>query len=338
MVAVSSVLATIPSPSSASISIGPLELRAYGLMIALGVVAAVWLWGRRLESNDIAARDEASAIALWAVPAGVIGARLYHVATEWERFEDDLGKIPQIWKGGLGVPGGIFLGVVVGVLVIRRRGLDVAAVTWAAVPTIPLAQSIGRWGNWWNQELFGRPTDGWWGLEIDPEFRPAEYADVATFHPTFLYESLWNLALFAVLMVVGRRMLHHRPWRLMAVYTLGYGVGRWWIEDLRIDAAKEAGGWRLNQWMAFVLIVGSIAYLVIDVVRHGRAPAMASRTTGTQIGDDDAPEDTSTAGDVDSAEIAEADGEFLGDDGVEELPGSDLGSGDEAGDPDPTPG
>ncbi len=326
----------IPSPSSGSISIGPLDLRAYGLMIALGVIAAVWLWGRRLERNDIAPRDEASAIALWAVPAGIIGARLYHVATDWERFSDDLGAIPQIWKGGLGIPGGVLLGVIVGVIVTKRRGLDVPTVVWAAVPAIPLAQSIGRWGNWFNQELFGRPTDVAWALEIDLEHRPAGFEQFETFHPTFLYESLWNLALCGVLIVVGRSMLRHRPWRLLACYTLGYGLGRWWIEGLRIDAAKEAGGWRLNQWMAAVLIVGSLLYLVIDVIRHGRArDAVLAPTDGDAPADDESADDESAddgSADDGSDEVADGGGEFLGDDGVEELSGSDLGSGDEPGD------
>lgn len=317
----------IPSPSSGSISIGPLDLRAYGLMIALGVIAAVWLWGRRLESNDIAPRDQASSIALWAVPAGIIGARLYHVATDWDRFSDDLAAIPQIWKGGLGIPGGVLLGVIVGVIVTKRRGLDVPAVVWAAVPAIPLAQSIGRWGNWFNQELFGRPTDVAWALEIDPQHRPAGFEQFETFHPTFLYESLWNLVLCGVLLVIGQAMLRHRPWRLLACYTLGYGLGRWWIEGLRIDAAKEAGGWRLNQWMAAILIVGSLVYLVVDVMRHGRArDAVLAPADDAEVNDDAEMTDDG------SAEVAEGDGEFLGDDGVEELSGSDLGSGDEAGD------
>ena len=324
------LLGFIPSPSGGSISIGPLDIRAYGLMIALGVVAAVWLWGRRLEANAIAPRDEASSIALWAVPAGIVGARLYHVATEWERFSDDLGKIPQIWKGGLGVPGGILLGTIVGIIVTKRRGHDVPAVVWAAVPAIPLAQSIGRWGNWFNQELFGRPTEVWWALEIDVENRPAGFEDAATFHPTFLYESLWNLALCGLLIVVGRRMLHHRPWRLLACYTLGYGIGRWWIEALRIDAAKEAGGWRLNQWMAFVLIVGSLAFLATDLARHGRSPRVAA--AGPAGSPDGVGADDDGDADENSAEIAEGPGDVLGDDGVEELAGTDLGGGDEPGD------
>lgn len=317
MILVAALTASIPSPGGATIEIGPLQLRAYGVMIALGVIAAVWLFGRRLERNDIAVRDEASAIAVWAVPAGVIGARLYHVVTEWDRFADHPARIPQIWKGGLGIPGGVFLGVIVGVVVIKRRGLDVPRVVWAAVPAIPLAQSIGRWGNWFNQELFGRPTDLPWALEIAPEHRPMGYEQFTTFHPTFLYESIWNLALCGVLIIVGRRMLHHRPWRLLASYTLGYGIGRWWIEGLRIDPANEAGGLRINEWMALVLIVASSVYLAIDVARHGRAPG----------------ETLSVA-----AELAEPGDEILGDDGVEELATGDLGGGDESRDSGTPPG
>lgn len=261
--ALSSVLASLPSPGSSSIHIGPLELRAYGLMIAIGVLVAAWLFGRRLTTIGVGGPEDASAILLWAVPAGVIGARLYHVATEWERFSDAPGDILKVWKGGLGVPGGILLGTIVAVVLARRRGLAVQPFLWAAAPAIPLAQAIGRWGNWWNQELFGRPTDLPWGLEIDADKTIAAGFDPGTlFHPTFLYESLWNLALTAVLIVVGRRLMTERPIRLLALYVIGYGIGRFWIEGLRIDAAKEGGGLRLNQWMAIVLVVGGLAYLL----------------------------------------------------------------------------
>ena len=261
--ALSSVLASLPSPGSSSIHIGPLELRAYGLMIAIGVLVAAWLFGRRLATIGVGGPEDASAILLWAVPAGVIGARLYHVATEWERFSDAPGDILKVWKGGLGVPGGILLGTIVAVVLARRRGLAVQPFLWAAAPAIPLAQAIGRWGNWWNQELFGRPTDLPWGLEIDADKTIAAGFDPGTlFHPTFLYESLWNLALTAVLIVVGRRLMTERPIRLLALYVIGYGIGRFWIEGLRIDAAKEGGGLRLNQWMAIVLVVGGLAYLL----------------------------------------------------------------------------
>lgn len=260
---IQSFLASLPSPGSSSIDIGPLELRAYGLMIAIGVLVGAWLFGRRLTTIGVGGPEDASAILLWAVPAGVIGARLYHVATEWERFSDAPGDILKVWKGGLGVPGGILLGTIVAVVLARRRRLAVQPFLWAAAPAIPLAQAIGRWGNWWNQELFGRPTDLPWGLEIDADKTIAAGFDPGTlFHPTFLYESLWNLALTVVLIVIGRRVMNERPIRLLAMYVIGYGVGRFWIEGLRIDAAKEGGGLRLNQWMAIVLVVGGLAYLL----------------------------------------------------------------------------
>ncbi|MFM7125271.1 MAG: prolipoprotein diacylglyceryl transferase, partial [Actinomycetota bacterium] len=257
------LLASLPSPGSGSLDIGPLELRAYGLMIALGVIAAVWLWGKRLVLAEVGTSDDASAVALWAVPAGIIGARLYHVATEWDRFSDAPGDIVKIWEGGLGIPGGMFLGIVVGAIVIRRRHMPLSMTMWAVAPALPLAQAIGRWGNWFNQELFGRPTDLPWGLEVDADkVASAGYAPGTLFHPTFLYESLWNLALVGALILVGRRLMARpHPGRLLAVYVVGYGIGRFWIEGLRIDPAKEGGGLRLNQWMALALIVGGAGYL-----------------------------------------------------------------------------
>ena len=158
-------------------------------MIALGVIAAVWLLGRRLESKGQGTREDASAIAVWAVIAGVIGSRLYHVATDWDNFKNDLGRIPQLWRGGLGIPGGILFGALVAVWAFRRRGIPPAVGLSAAAPALPLAQAIGRWGNWWNQELFGRATTLPWGLRIDTEHLPAGYAPGTTFHPTFLYET-----------------------------------------------------------------------------------------------------------------------------------------------------
>jgi prolipoprotein diacylglyceryl transferase len=263
-----SIVASIPSPGSGSLHIGPLQLRAYGLMIALGVILAVRLWGKRLALVGVGGSDEANAVAIWAVPAGVIGARLYHVATEWDRFSDDPVAIVQIWKGGLGIPGGMLLGIVVGAWAIKRQGMPVGPALWAVAPALPLAQAVGRWGNWWNQELFGRPTTLPWGLEVDAEKVAALGDEPGTlYHPTFLYESLWNLALMFALIVIGRRMMNSRPIRLLACYVIGYGVGRFWVEGLRIDPSKEGAGLRLNQWMAVVLVVGGVAWLLIDARR-----------------------------------------------------------------------
>ena len=259
-----SFLSYIPSPGSAAIHIGPLQLRAYGLMIAIGVIVAVRIWGKRMTLNGVGGPEEAASIATWAVPAGVIGARLYHVATEWDRFSDDLGSILKVWKGGLGIPGGVLLGTIVAVVVARKRNIDIGPMLWAAAPAVSVAQAIGRLGNWWNQELFGRPTTLPWALKIDAENMPDGYAPGTLFHPTFLYEATWNLALAGVLIIVGRRMMHSRPGRLMALYVGGYGLGRFWVEGLRIDPAKSGGGLRLNQWVAIAMMAGCLIYLVID--------------------------------------------------------------------------
>jgi len=256
------MIADIPSPSSGVLELGPLSIHAYGLMIALGVVAAVWLAGRRLEEKGIGTREDMGAIAIWAVPAGVIGARLYHVITDWELFSDDLARIPQIWKGGLGIPGGIVAGTVVGLWRGSKRGIRPADLADAAAPALPLAQAIGRIGNYFNQELFGKPTDLPWALEVsDDKAVDAGYPPGTTFHPTFLYESLWNLALVGTLLLIDRKF-KVRPGGLFAMYLIGYGIGRFWVEGLRIDPADSIGGLRLNQWVAIVLIVAGLGYLL----------------------------------------------------------------------------
>jgi prolipoprotein diacylglyceryl transferase len=253
---------SIPSPADGQIDIGPLSIHAYGVLIALGVIAAVWLAGRRLEARGAGTRDDMGAIALWAVGAGIVGARLYHVITDWSSFSGDLGRIPQIWKGGLGIPGGLIAGIAVGLYVGRRRGIRPDVLATVAAPAIPLAQAIGRWGNWFNQELFGRPTDLPWALEVsDQKAVAAGYAPGTTFHPTFLYESLWNLALCGVLLWIDRRF-KLRAGALMAVYVIGYGIGRFWVEGLRIDPADQVAGLRWNQWMAVIMVVAGAGYLL----------------------------------------------------------------------------
>lgn len=255
------VFSSLPSPSGNGIEIGPLDLRAYGLMIALGVIAAIWLLGRQLEGRRIGTADDASSIGIWSVGAGIVGARLYHVATDWDRFSDHLSAIPKIWEGGLGIPGGLLAGIAMGAYQARRRNIPPAMLLTCAAPAIPLAQAIGRWGNWFNQELFGKATDLPWALEIDDQHLPAGYESGTTFHPTFLYESLWNLGLVAVLLWIDRK-LRLGPGRLMAVYVAGYGAGRYWIEGLRIDPSRDVGGLRWNQWVALAAIVGGVVYLL----------------------------------------------------------------------------
>ena len=204
------MLASIPSPSFNSIDIGPLSLNLYGLMIAFGVIAAVWLFGKRLEEREVGTKDDASAIAIWAVLAGVIGARLYHVVTDYDRFRNNWGEIPAIWNGGLGIPGGLLFGTLVGMYLAKRRAIPIAVAATCAAPAIALAQAIGRWGNYFNQELYGRPTGLPWALRIDPQhFDTDVYVIGTTFHPTFLYESLWSLGL-CLLAALDRQALAAR--------------------------------------------------------------------------------------------------------------------------------
>lgn len=274
------MISSIPSPSSGVLKIGPLSIHAYGLMIALGVVVAIWLIGRRAERAGTATREQMSSAAMWGVLAGIIGARLYYVATDASEPWREPAKWLRIWEGGLGIPGGLLAGVLVGLWRARRLGIPVSGVLTAVAPAIPLAQSIGRWGNWWNQELYGRATTLPWGLEID------EYPGTL-FHPTFLYESLWNLALCGALILADRKW---RPRGLFAWYVLGYSVGRFWIEGLRIDAANSGGGLRLNQWTALVAGAVALASLVIGRrrVRSEACPPTASSTSS------DSPESLSS--------------------------------------------
>ncbi len=265
-------LASIPSPSSGTLDLGPISLNAYGLMIALGVLAGIWLLGRRFVERGVGTREDASFLGLWGVLAGVIGARLYHVVTDWDRFSGNLEDIPKIWEGGLGIPGGLLAGLVVGLWLARSRGLIINEVATCLAPAIPLAQAIGRWGNWFNQELFGRPTDLPWALEIDDEHLPIGYPSGTTFHPTFLYESMWNLALCGALLWIDRRYRPRRG-RLLAMFVLGYGAGRFWVEGLRIDEADHLGGLRWNQWVALAAVVGGGIYLVLT---RGRDEATSS--------------------------------------------------------------
>ena len=270
------LLASIPSPSRSYISLGPLDIRAYGLAIAVSVLVAVWITSRRWrraiagcdETYRASANDLVGTVAVWAVAAGLIGARLYHVITDFDRYQDNLGDAVKIWQGGLGIWGGISVGVLVAVWRLRRGGHSVGTMLDALAPALAVAQAIGRLGNWFNQELYGRPTDLPWGLEIDQAHRVAGYGLDETFHPTFAYEALWNLALAATLVwVVPRALPRLRTGYLFAVYVLGYTAGRVWIELLRIDASNEIWGLRLNVWTSIVVGLGALAALLTGLRR-----------------------------------------------------------------------
>lgn len=260
------LFASIPSPSSTGLDIGPLTLNYYGLSIGLGVVIAVMMAQRRWVRMG-GHPDDVPEIAKWAVPAGVIGARLYHVITDWR----PIGEWIKIWEGGLGIPGGLIGGIGVGYLVARRRlrssDGDIRHMLDAAIPGIPVAQAIGRIGNWFNQEIFGGPSDLPWAVEIDEAHRPAEFANETTFHPAFLYEATWNLLLAGFLVWIDRRGVLKRG-MILPLYVIGYGIGRFLVESVRIDEATEILGIRVNHWMSGLAILGGIVALAI--MRRGK--------------------------------------------------------------------
>jgi prolipoprotein diacylglyceryl transferase len=251
-------LASIPSPDSSTIELGPISIHFYGLTLLVAIAAAVVIggirWTRRGGDWDLIFR-----VAVWGVAFGIVGARLYHVITSWDELPDEWYGPFAIWKGGLGVWGGIGLGVIVGAIVAKRSGASVAQLADCVAPALLVAQAIGRLGNWWNQELFGGPTDLPWGLEIGVDNRPIEYVDQETFHPTFLYEALWCLGAAGVLLAV-ERLFRIRPGGLFALYVLLYSIGRFWIETMRIDPSHELAGVRLNVWVAGVAIILSAAF------------------------------------------------------------------------------
>jgi len=252
------VLAFLPSPSANGFHVGPAFVHAYGLAYVAAVAAAIALTARRWErrGGDGALVHE---VALWGFPAGLIGGRLYHLATSWNEVPHHWWGPFAIWKGGLGIWGGIAGGTVAGLWVLRRRHVDTAAFMDAAAPGLLVAQAIGRIGNYFNQELFGGPTSLPWGLEIDATHRPLGYERFATFHPTFLYELLWNLALAAVLIWLGRRGRVRAP-GLFALYVAGYSLARIAEELLRVDPAHHLFGLRLNFYVASALCVVGLGW------------------------------------------------------------------------------
>jgi prolipoprotein diacylglyceryl transferase len=253
-------LASIPSPSQSTVDIGPLSIHFYGLTLLLAIAAAVVItgirWTRRGGDWDLIFR-----VAVWGVASGIVGARLYHVVTSWNELPNHWWGPFAIWKGGLGIWGGVALGCLVGGIVAHRSGASVARLADCVAPGLLVAQGIGRFGNWWNQELFGKPTDLPWGLEIDPAHRPIQYVESATFHPTFLYEALWCFGAAGLLLLL-ERLFRIRPGGLFVLYVLVYSIGRFWIEMLRIDPSHHIAGVRLNVWVAGLTIVVSAVVFV----------------------------------------------------------------------------
>jgi len=297
-------LASIPSPSQGVWYLGPIPIRAYALCIVLGVVVAVWIGERRWRARG-GAPGTITDLAVWAVPFGLVGGRLYHVITDWQLYFGSAAEkrpieVFYIWEGGLGIWGAIALGGVGVWIACRRRGISFTAVADTLAPAIAVAQAIGRWGNYFNQELFGGPTDLPWGLEIDPG-RPGTIPGVSLYHPTFLYESLWDLALAGVLILAGRRFsLRHG--RLFALYVAGYTLGRFWIEGLRVDPAHHIFGLRLNQWTSIVIFVLAVAYLWLTRDKQGEESLGVPAAEGPPVGDPPLASDDPPGGPADPAD------------------------------------
>ncbi|MGP4053413.1 prolipoprotein diacylglyceryl transferase [Mycobacterium sp. 4D054] len=315
------VLAFIPSPSQGVWHLGPFPVRAYALFIIAGIIAALVIGDRRW----VARGGEPGVVydvALWAVPFGLIGGRLYHVMTDWRTYfgEDGVGAMAalRIWDGGLGIWGAVALGGVGAWIACRRRGIPLPAFGDAIAPGIVLAQGIGRLGNYFNQELYGRETTLPWGLEIYERVNAAGVPDslngvstgelVQVVHPTFLYELLWNLLVFAVLIVVDRRFkIGHG--RLFALYVAGYCVGRFWIELMRSDTATELAGIRINSFTSTFIFIGAVVYIM--VAPKGREdPATLRGHAAAEAGVEDRAKDLAVAsavGIVAAAKVADED-------------------------------
>ncbi|MGC4769930.1 prolipoprotein diacylglyceryl transferase [Micromonospora sp. DT44] len=266
--------AALPSPSTAVWQLGPFPLRAYALCIIAGIVLACWVTERRLRRRGVAPGAVLD-IAVWAVPAGIIGARIYHVITSPEKYFGAGGeplKAFYIWEGGLGIWGAVAGGAVGAWIAARQLGIPLSVVADALAPGLPLAQAVGRLGNWFNNELFGGRTTLPWGLEIhrmDPDSPGHALRDDAgqpilepgLYHPTFLYELVWNLGVAGLVLVLDRRLRLGRG-RAFALYVMGYTAGRFWIELMRTDEANQIFGVRLNVWTAALVFLGALAYFV----------------------------------------------------------------------------
>jgi prolipoprotein diacylglyceryl transferase len=337
-------LASIPSPSQGVVHLGPLPLRGYALMIILGVVVAVWLGERRWAARG-GIPGTVVDIAVWAVPFGLIGGRLYHVITDNQLYFGS-GRHPidalKVWNGGLGIWGAIAGGALGAYLGCRRRGVSLRTFADAAAPGIALAQAIGRWGNWFNQELYGRPTKLPWAVEIDPAHRPLNTPDLGTYHPTFLYESLWCIGV-AVLVIWAEKRFRLAYGRTFALYVAAYTVGRAWIEWLRVDSAHHILGLRLNDWTSLIVFLGAVAYLYLHRARtevpveaFGTPPA-ATDGPATEADETDAPKDeaaetpeTAAGDDADPADDASGAGEET--DGADEAATQKAAAGGEPAD------
>lgn len=316
------MIASIPSPDVGTLSLGPLNLRLYGLMVALGVIGGAYIAARALQRRGLNP-EWAVQVCTVGVPLGLIGARAYHVLTDWKSYQGRWVDVVKIWEGGLGIPGGILGAVLGGLIVIRMRRLPLRSMLDAGAVGLPLGQVIGRLGNWFNQELFGRPTDLPWGLEIDQRHRPTGYLGDETFHPTFAYEMVWNLLLCGFVWRLSRRDTLPRG-HLLALYLFGYAAGRLWIEALRVDPASLLAGVRVNIWVMGGVGVLSGLFLLLVTPRRRRVEAALAAESPPEprdAADPDAGHEEHIADSgLDEAEEAQQDGP---DDGLEQVESAD---------------
>nr|WP_042185933.1 prolipoprotein diacylglyceryl transferase [Kibdelosporangium sp. MJ126-NF4]CEL16980.1 Prolipoprotein diacylglyceryl transferase [Kibdelosporangium sp. MJ126-NF4]CTQ91791.1 Prolipoprotein diacylglyceryl transferase (EC 2.4.99.-) [Kibdelosporangium sp. MJ126-NF4] len=309
-------LANIPSPDRGVWEIGPIPIRAYAIFIIIGIIVAIWWGEKRLQARG-GRPGEVVDIAVYAVPFGLIGGRLYHVMTDYHRYFGE-GKNPiealYIWQGGLGIWGAIALGAVGAWLGCKRKGIPLPVFADAVAPGIVVAQAIGRIGNYFNQELYGGPTTLPWGLEIYQRVNPetgiadqlsgvaVDHTPIAIVHPTFLYELLWNLAVALLVVYVDKKMrLGHG--RAFALYVAGYTLGRTWIELMRTDDATLVFGVRINVWVSILVFIGAVVYFIMGRSKGEREDLALLRGDGTP--QDPAPIEVSEDAE-DEAEAKEA--------------------------------
>ncbi len=280
------ITAFIPSPSNGTIQLGPIPLHVYGLLLAVGVVLATLFSERRWRAWGHNPR-EIGDIAVVVVICGVIGARAYHVATDYQLYYGRWIQTLEIWKGGLSIWGVVLGGAVGVVFMTRRKHFDTLGIMDAIGAGLLMAQALGRWGNYFNQELFGKPTTLPWGLEISLAHRPPGYTQFKTFQPTFLYESLYCLAALGVLLYVERRVVLRRG-QSFSLYLILYTFGRFWFENLRIDPAHHIFGLRVNAWVAMFAFFAGIAWFVW-LGRHGEVDPLRYPDAAGDRPDPDAP-------------------------------------------------